>query len=196
MEGRGLYTGARAWGLYAEYDQNGGFNWGYQAQIAAVYDFDHPSDVDRDKLQKAYEMQQEYPDEEVFFSDVDDPSLMIKDASGHYVPNYSDDASVWGHTHDPSNPMAKLDPSNIDNILAFENPDKRHIMINGNGIVKEYKGVENPYFNDVTGAHTPPSPIVINSWPISARKGWSIEYRHGRFNQWNGWKNRYTGKVY
>ena len=196
MDGRGLYTGARAWGAYAEYAQNGGFNWGYQAQLAPVYDFDHPSDIDQEKLQKAYDLQKENPGSEVGFSDVDEPSLMIQDAEGHFVPNYSDNASVQGHTHDPSNPMAKLDPSNIDNSWAYDNPDKRHVIINGEGIVKEYRGVANPYSQDVTGAHTAPSPIVINSWTISARKGWSFEFRHGRYKQWNGWKNRHTGKWY
>lgn len=196
MEGRAFYTGARAWGAHAEYAQNGGFNWGLQAQVSAIYDFDHPSDIDRNKLQEAYDLQKDYPGGEVAFSDVDDPSLMIQNADGHFVPNYSDEASVWGHTHDPSNPKAKLEPSNIDNITAFENPNKRHIMINGNGMVNEYKGVINPYSFDVTGAYTPPSPIVVDSWPISARKEWSVQYRHGRYGQWNGSKNRYSGKWY
>ena len=49
MEGRGLYTGARAWGAHAEYAQNGGFDWG--ASITATY-FMEKRDIEENARKK------------------------------------------------------------------------------------------------------------------------------------------------
>lgn len=193
MDGRGLYTGARAWGAHAEFTNIGtskwGFNYGFTASLDVEYDFSHPSGISHDRLEKAYEMQQSDNMSEVFFSDVDEPQYMSK-GDGGYEPNFSENAEIEGHTHRADH---KSTPSNVDNDYAYDHADKRHLIINSNREVIEYKGVENPYRNEPMPVHTPPSPQIINTWSINARKGWGFSYRHGK---WRGSTNRLTGKWY
>ena len=180
MQGRGFFAGVSGYGFHAEYSQNGGFDWGGSSQVAtAKYDSEqstgkHVSGLSQTIVEKTYEKALTYTGlkEEFSFSDVDSPTMMITDSDGDPVPEYSEDATIEGHTHNKSHSDM---PTNVDNKYAYNHPDKRHVIINSAGQVVEYRGV--PYDrSDVTHRNTDPSPQVINVWSVhDVKRGvWSF----------------------
>src|SRR5574344_792624 len=182
MEGRGLYAGGNVGGLYAEYSQNGGWNYGGRG-LLQLWQYDgntNPSGLSKDKLEKAEQMQRDLDfDHEVYASDLDDPIVVPRGSDPEIVLEHYAEAKIILHLHNFGH---ALFPTTFDGEYAFYGQgqtaqNKKWLMMNTmTKRIMWYKGNRNDNKGTPNeNAFSKPRPTIIETWNIDDSVGWRFK---------------------